>query len=200
MVKLAPDWPSTQWLMRNRRRLLRGISQPETAEFTVTRRQPKPRKASNKERLLRMRIRLFNADPHCFWCGVKVQLTGGNLSTFATVDHLYSRWHPERKARHVEGKSVLHVLACHDCNQERAGAEVQMVPFVPKLKERLEFAQRADATLAKGRSIPVVPVRSNHAKIQVLKEETRETRRVSPMRVIQTLEEAVEYARENPAR
>jgi hypothetical protein len=99
---------------------------------------------------LPMRQRLFRVNPHCFWCGVLTVLDGMRLPNFATVDHLYSRWHPERRARHVNRDGTLHVLACQNCNQERALAESQCVPFIPKLKDKLEFAQKADATLARG--------------------------------------------------
>lgn len=175
----------------------------------------KSKQSSQSDPLPRMRVRLFRADPHCFWCGVEVQLERmvvqrkDNLSTLATVDHLYSRWHPERKERHTSQESgVLHVLACHDCNQERAAAETQMIPFIPKLKEKLEFAQRADATLAQRRSKRVVSPVVSPAKTELpsgmvltLKEEYEwQVCKRPPMRVIQILEEAIKFARENPAR
>jgi hypothetical protein len=108
-------------------------------------RTPKP------DPLPRMRIRLFRADPHCFWCGSKVVLDAHNQPNLATVDHLYSRWHPERKSHHTDRSSdrVLHVMACLQCNGERAEAEMKCQPFTPKRKDRLSFAQQADATLAR---------------------------------------------------
>jgi|ERR1044072_790670 hypothetical protein len=147
---------------------------------------PPPRrfqKEESREKILKMRLRLFRANPHCFWCG---QLTlygavGNPLQT--TVDHLYSRLHPERVNRYREQKGVLHVLACSACNNERGVCEQQGRPFVPKLKERLEFARRADAALA------VV------AAVEVKAED-----RHPLMRVICTLKEAIEFAREHPAR
>lgn len=156
----------------------------------------------------RMRLRLFRANPHCFWCGIKVTLERKDIATLATVDHLYSRWHPERISRHMAGEGVLHVLACHGCNQERAGAESQQVPFVPKLSERLEFAQRADAALAQRRRFQrrkteqesATQVKRHSAKVRTLKEEYEQEVKRPMMRIICTLEEAIEFAKENPAR
>lgn len=105
-------------------------------------------KEEKREKVLRMRQRLFRADPHCFWCG-QVTLYGAMghpLQT--TVDHLYSRLHPERVSRYQKQQGVLHVLACSTCNNERGVREQQRRFFIPKLKERLEFARLADATIA----------------------------------------------------
>lgn len=171
---------------------------------------PRPVKENHDDgKTLRMRIRLFRADPHCFWCGVETVLetSAQGQSDFATVDHLYSRWHPERKTRHVRGDGVLHVLACSSCNGERAGAENQSIPFVPKLPERREFAQLADATLArksqpKPEYVVKPPAPTRHPdQLRTLKEEhLEETCRVLPMRRIETLEQAIQFARENPSR
>lgn len=163
--------------------------------------QPKPRvkkdKKAETERTLRMRVRLFSADHHCFWCGVETVFDKRfeRQPNFATVDHLYSRWHPERKSRHVRGEGILHVLACSSCNGERAGCENQSQPFIPKLLERLEFAQLADATIArKMQTEQVVP-----KPLPVVQLDRPEP--VKPTtRVICTLEEAIKFARENPAR
>jgi len=132
----------------------------------------------------RMRPRLYLADPHCFWCGIRVYLNvSSSQPDFATVDHLYSRFHPEREGRHKQG-GTLHVLACRTCNQERATAETRQQIFIPKLKEREEFARRADATMA----------RKLHAeRVEVSAEKPK-------LRIIQTIQEAINYAREHPGR
>lgn len=91
-----------------------------------------------------MRLRLFRADPHCFWCGkltfVDVEI---NHSRLATVDHLYSRLHPEREIKHRQQKGVLHVLACRSCNHRRAVDEQAGRAFIPLLEDKLEFARKA---------------------------------------------------------
>lgn len=194
MVRLAPDWPSTQTLMQQYGD--RALS-PEPKFRSFAQRQTEPVKVA------RMRIRLFRADPHCFWCGTEVTLERNDIRTLATVDHLYSRWHPERKDRHLNNDtaSVLHVLACYDCNQERAGAEMQRRPFVPKLKERLEFAQRTDATLALREKAGQTKILKPSKRRALCPEPVKEEEPDRPtMRVICTLEEAVEFSRENPAR
>lgn len=151
MVSSAKDWPATERLMR-----LHGarFGRP----FGVTFRERKERQAPAIPRKPepRMRLRLFRANPVCFWCGCAVVLEADppNRPDLATVDHLYSRWHPERETKHQQQNAVLHVLACRICNGERASAEEQGQPFIPKLRERLGFAQRADATLAKGLPVP----------------------------------------------
>lgn len=137
--------------------------------------------AESREKVLKIRERLFRSSPYCFWCGCKVELGAVGLPHQATVDHLYSRLHPERITRHRQQKGVLHVLACSACNNERSVCEQRGIRFIPKLPQRLEFAQQADATLAnyspKGTSGPE-----------------------KPMRVICTLEEAIKFAKENPSR
>lgn len=158
-------------------------------------------KTEIREKVLRIRQRLFRADPHCFWCGCLTRMGAINGPTQTTVDHLYSRLHPERAERHREQKGVLHVLACAACNNERGIREQQGRPFIPKLKERLEFAQLADATLALKDGSTLRAQAPDIVRVRALKEEfLEEARPVLPMRVIQTLEEAIKFARENPAR
>lgn len=83
---------------------------------------------------------------------------------------------------------------------------------MPKLPQRVDIARETCATMARaiitGRKEPEPKKSSiatlqatNPAAILTLKEEyEREAKRKQPMRVIQTFEEAVEFARENPAR
>lgn len=142
---------------------------------------PSPRPVSDRH-VPPIRQRLHRASPFCFWCGVRVELEiDCRTENFATVDHLYSRFHPERESKHKQQKDVLHVLACRVCNQERASAEERQQPFIPKLKEKISFAQRACATRARKVSETRYPVRPQ-------------------MRALQTLKEAIEFARSNPGR
>lgn len=143
---------------------------------------PQPRQPASDRHVPPMRQRLHRASPFCFWCGIRVELEiDCRAENFATVDHLYSRFHPERETKHKEQKGVLHVLACRVCNQERASAEERQQPFIPKLKEKPSFAQAACATYARKVSPTTYPVRP-------------------PMRALQTLEEAIKFARDNPSR
>lgn len=158
-------------------------------------------------KISKIRRRLFRADPHCFWCGRSVFLDVPHATpALATVDHLYSRLHPQRAEYYRRQNGVLHVLACHECNHYRSVCEQRNRPFVPKLPERLEFAQLADATLA-DRNSPTAPPplviasKSQPVHVRTLKEEfLDEARPVLSMRVICTLEEAIAYAKENPGR
>lgn len=70
---------------------------------------------------------LFDRDPHCHWCGVltvwysqptKHEEMPNNA---ATLDHLYSRFNPERitPIDNVERT----VLACLECNRRRSVEE-----------------------------------------------------------------------------
>lgn len=159
------------------------------------------------------RTKLFREDPHCFWCGclTTLDVTNPRLTTLATVDHLYSRQHPLRSRRkHVK------VLACFNCNQRRNNCECKGIYFLPKLPHRVAIARDTCATLARAvltRNDGGPPVRQERkssiatlwavspAMVLTLEEEyRRDVKRKQPMRVIQTLQEAVEFARENPAR
>lgn len=81
---------------------------------------------------------MFRANPHCFWCGTVTALRREKpiaLPDSATVDHLYSKLHPERKINRS------YVLACYACNNERGKADYLGRVFVPKLPERRELAR-----------------------------------------------------------
>jgi hypothetical protein len=92
------------------------------------------------------RKRLFHINPHCFWCG---KLTVFSVDTSlkhdaATVDHLYSRLHPDRKAAR-RGRGRL-VLACNQCNKDRSIAETRGLMFVPKLAHKRVIAELTTVT------------------------------------------------------
>lgn len=78
----------------------------------------------------RRRRRLWDADPHCYWCGqLTVELNlkpyekpPGNL---ATLDHLRSRLDVTRGTT----LAVSTVLSCLRCNNERAAAEQARLPL-----------------------------------------------------------------------
>lgn len=155
----------------------RWMRSPAPPKFTY-------RYESENNRGLRLRVRLHRSDPRCFWCGRKTELDAAHADpVLATVDHLYSRLHPQRVGKHSRYENVLHVLACYQCNHERGTRENQGQLFIPKLPERLSFARLCDATLA--RRGPVA---------------ARLTRPVATRSALCTLEEAVKFARENPSR
>ena len=188
---------------------------------------------------------LFRCDPHCFWCGKLTVLSDTTRLKHdtATVDHLYSRLHPERQ----RGQRSRTVLACNQCNAARCHAESRGLMFVPKLSARGPIAELTTATplgapvyksgsqqphravlnppksgygwfdnegvlrprdwdeyckyfREKNAPSAIAIARRHPAAVRTLKEEFAEEIRRAPMRVICTLKEAVEFARENPSR
>lgn len=142
MVQAAPDWRSTQRLMR----LYSGRFLREAAPVVTTASPPpKPQKltvrlakTSGALRVLSRKRRLFKQSPFCYWCGQKLVLeldlpTSHNI---ATIDHLYPRLH---KA-HQSNKHKV-VLACRRCNHDRNVADHKGNVFIPKLDERADVAR-----------------------------------------------------------
>lgn len=85
--------------------------------------------ASNREK----KLKLFDNDPHCHWCGRLTILTndkeikGHPNPLMATVDHLISRYRPERWVKAQPGE-CRQVLACFECNNRRATEEAKKLP------------------------------------------------------------------------
>jgi len=70
----------------------------------------------------KQRIRMWNEDPRCYWCGaltVLVEKNGGPpvLPNEATIDHIRPRHHPGRQEPPTEGER-RRVLSCWKCNNE----------------------------------------------------------------------------------
>jgi len=182
--------------------------------WMITHEEYRPPRKEQRGSLPPMRKRLFRANPSCFWCGRRVYLHVKHASPeLATVDHLYSRLHPERERHHREQRRVLQVLSCYQCNHNRSVCEQQGRAFIPELPERLEFAQLADATLAPAakketqpaavipaqEEVPVKPERDPSVVLSLKDEYAVEVLRYKRSRVC-TMKEAVEFAKANPAR
>lgn len=92
------------------------------------------------------RTKLHEDDPNCFWCGKRTRLYPESPCDpdTATIDHLYSRRHPERYERGQYGHPV--VLACRKCNQLRNHCEITHQPFIPALESRCQIALETSAT------------------------------------------------------
>lgn len=77
---------------------------------------------------------LFEAHPHCFWCGCLVTLENryNHESEHhlklppngATLDHIISRNNKDWK----KGVKNVVVLSCNKCNQERQAKEIARLP------------------------------------------------------------------------
>ena len=83
------------------------------------------RKRRKKLRAAAIRRRyLWFSDPFCHWCGTETRLPevpnkGGIVMLVATLDHLYSRYHPIPPA----DRELQTVLSCLPCNALRARRE-----------------------------------------------------------------------------
>lgn len=81
------------------------------------------------------RLRLWQQDPHCHWCGrvtVYRKVMIGQRPNDATVDHIHSKLDPERHASETEPHEI--VLACRACNGLRAHRE--NIALSPEEKRR----------------------------------------------------------------
>lgn len=105
----------------------------------------------SQNKILKRRLSMFKRDPYCYWCGCLTVLNAQSHPHQATVDHLYSKWHPLRQEKYKAGSdrtAVLHVLACLECNNARGNDDERGRVFVPKLTERQEMADLCSAAIA----------------------------------------------------
>ncbi len=84
-------------------------------------------------KMAQLRKRMWNRDPHCYWCGCKtifIHRKGNKMvpppeMNEATVEHYFSRYSPSRgKCPHIQ----RNVLACWKCNNERGRREQDSMP------------------------------------------------------------------------
>lgn len=81
---------------------------------------------SNRE----IKLKLHQEDPRCYWCKRETILTnipeihGHPDPLMATIDHLVSRYHPERWVK----RDLTKVLACYECNARRSQDETASLP------------------------------------------------------------------------
>lgn len=84
------------------------------------------RRMSNRK----LKEKLWHSNPNCHWCGKPTRLLhipeikGRAPEDLATIDHLISRYYPERWVR----RDLTKVLACYKCNTERATKETKSLP------------------------------------------------------------------------
>ncbi len=86
--------------------------------------------------LRRQRRKWFAEKPFCHWCGKRLRLVelpnGGAMpEDAATIDHLYSRLHPQR---HLSG-GRRRVLACSKCKHDRGHEETKIVYLKQQQKQ-----------------------------------------------------------------
>ena len=82
---------------------------------------------NGRQWIQRRRNALWSKNPHCFWCGriTKLPINHHSEPDTATIDHVRSRLVPTR-AENTSGRwwRGITVLACRECNQERANMEL----------------------------------------------------------------------------
>ena len=90
---------------------------------------------ANTQRIRAIRQRLYEQDPYCYWCGVRVYENGRSDGrcewNTSTLDHLWAK----------RGDKVIgagYVLACFRCNHTRG----RMVDEFPKIIVRAESSPK----------------------------------------------------------
>ncbi len=96
---------------------------------------------ANAQQRLSRRTRLFEEDPHCYWCRKELVLWQGGSGKLplnsATIGHLRSRLDDTRQEVNKDGSSRT-VLACWSCNNKRCTEEqvALAMAYRKKLQER----------------------------------------------------------------
>lgn len=71
-------------------------------------------------------LNIWKKDPRCYWCKRETTLegrdTGDVLPHTATLEHLYSKFHPHRLTPNTT-QEIRRVLACYECNHKRGRDE-----------------------------------------------------------------------------
>lgn len=96
-------------------RLIGGPKDAIKAATSIPRRKPRHAKANrwSKRQVIKIRRQLLKRDPHCHWCGHRVQEIYGDASNKATLEHVIPL---DRGGSN--GPDNL-VLACKECNDKR---------------------------------------------------------------------------------
>jgi len=102
---------------------------------------------SNRE----FKLKLWQADPRCYWCKRYTRLLnipeiqGPAPPDLATIDHLVSRYFPERWIKRNQTK----VLACYECNAKRGIEETKKL-------SREELVKRGQGFSLNPRGKPII--------------------------------------------
>ena len=95
------------------------------------------KKKRPKDYLRRIKIRLWEKDPHCYYCGVLTILPPAGIiksssdPNLATIDHVYSKFNLMRWVKSEgEDKKNRYVLSCQKCNNERQRREYESLPLI----------------------------------------------------------------------
>ena len=112
-------------------------------------------------------MKLWQQDSRCHWCRRETKLInvaeikGPADPLMATIDHLVSRYHPERWIKRDKTK----VLSCYECNEKRARAETKSLT-----KEELVKRGQGFSLNPRGKPIFVEALDTIDAVLDKLKE------------------------------
>lgn len=108
---------------------------------------PIKRWMSNRE----FKLKLWQADPRCYWCKRVTyllnipEIQGPAPPLMCTIDHLISRYHPERYVKRHQTK----VLSCYECNAKRGIEETKKL-------SREELVKRGQGFSLNPRGKPII--------------------------------------------
>ena len=92
-----------------------------------------------------LKVELYKKDPRCHWCKRVTKLIcepamkGKPDPLMATIDHIVSRYHVHRWVRKRKGQR-RQVLACYECNHNRAVQETLCLSRAEVLKRSKGFS------------------------------------------------------------
>lgn len=107
-------------------------------------------------RLSARRRKLWQQNPHCYWCGEATVLDGSRKNPrLATVDHMFSRFNPWRTSTLVQrlDNFPITVLACFECNGWRGKLEEYLHRIRVANGEMHDIIRQANADLGGGRRL-----------------------------------------------
>jgi hypothetical protein len=87
--------------------------------------------------------KLMKIDPHCYYCGIGLiwYKTTGNEKlphNFATIEHLYDKYEPEKRREFHKKCQSQTVISCFRCNQKRGEERTKMIPIEQrKVREKI---------------------------------------------------------------
>ena len=113
------------------------------------------------------KLKLWQTDPRCHWCRRTTKLLnipeiqGEADPLMATIDHLVSRYHPQRWVHRDQTK----VLSCYECNSKRAIEETKKLS-----REELVHRGQGFSLNPRGKPIFVESLDSLDAVLDKMKE------------------------------
>ena len=94
-----------------------------------------PKKTREQKKRIRVK-NLWTESPYCRRCNCLTVLKGDNVNqiNLATLEHIYSRFHPKRKV--ITPGEQRTTLLCWQCNQDKAQEDLKEFHIFHKIKSR----------------------------------------------------------------